>query len=124
MLTSPGYPDNYPHNQDKTFPIVAAEGKVIQVTFQTLDIEDHNTCRYDYLMAIDGDGTVLMQKTCGSEINPPPAFRSQTNKVQIIFHSDNNINGKGFQLSWKAVDQGALTTTDAKTDGPTTFRTG
>ena len=105
-MQSPGYPANYPNNEDKTSTIIAAEGKVIQVTFQKVDIESHRTCRYDYVMARDGDGTVLMQKTCGSRKTPPAAFTSRTNKVEIIFHSDRSVNRKGFQLSWKEVDQG------------------
>ena len=104
-VQSPGYPTNYPNNEDKTSTIIAAEGKVIQVTFQKVDIESHRTCRYDYVMARDGDGTVLMQKTCGSRKTPPAAFTSQTNKVEIIFHSDRSVTRKGFQLSWKEVDQ-------------------
>ena len=71
-------------------------------------------------MARDGDGTVLMKKTCGSRKTPPAPFTSQTNKVQIIFHSDPYINRKGFQLSWKAVDPIAPTTIAPKTVRPTT----
>ena len=104
-MQSPGYPANYPNDEDKTFTITAAQGKVIQVTFLRVDIEAHSTCRYDYVMARDGDGTLLMPKTCGSRKTPPAAFRSQTNKVQIIFHSDRSVTRKGFQLSWKEVDQ-------------------
>ena len=105
-MQSPGYPTNYPNNEDKTSTIIAAEGKVIQVTFQKVDIESHLTCRYDYVMARDGDGTVLMQKTCGSGKSPSAAFTSRTNKVEIIFHSDHSVYKKGFHLSWKEVEQG------------------
>ena len=90
---------------------------MIQVTFQRVDIEYHSTCNYDYVMARDGDGTVLMKKTCGSRKAPPAPFTSQTNKVQIIFHSDPYINRKGFQLSWKAVDPSAQTTVFSKGKG-------
>ena len=87
---------------------------MIQVIFHIVDIEYHKTCSYDYVMATDGDGTVLMQKTCGYK-KAPPAFTSQTNKVQIIFHSDIHTNNKGFQLSWKAVDQVQRESTGSRT---------
>ena len=77
---------------------------MIQVTLQRMDIEYHSSCRYDYVMARDGDGTVLMKKKCGL-LPSPVVFTSRTNKVEVIFHSDGSINQSGFQLSWKEVDQ-------------------
>ena len=104
IIQSPDYPANYPNNMDETFPIVVAQGNVIKVTLQIMDIEYHSSCSYDYVMARDGDGTVLMQKKCGL-LPSPVVFTSRTNKVEIIFHSDRSINKSGFQLSWKEMDQ-------------------
>ena len=104
-LQSPGYPSNYPDNEDKTSTITVAKGKAIRVTFSRVAIESHRSCNYDYVMARDGDGSVLLSKTCGSGRPPPAPFTSKTNNIQIIFHSDSSVNKGGFELSWKEVDQ-------------------
>ena len=102
-LQSPGYPSKYPNNEDKTSTITVPKGSVIQVTFKFVNIESHRSCGYDYVMARDGDGSLLMSKTCGSGKPPPAPFTSKTNQIQIIFHSDKTVNKGGFKLTWKEV---------------------
>jgi cubilin len=100
-LQSDNYPKNYPNGQHKTYTITAPAGKVVEVEFDSFTVEAHGSCAYDYLMAMDGDGSVLMKKKCGPA--KPAQFTSKTNKVTILFHSDSSVPAKGFKLSWKAV---------------------
>ena len=39
LITSPGYPSNYPDNQDKTFPIKVTAGQVIEILFTDFNLE-------------------------------------------------------------------------------------
>jgi V8-like Glu-specific endopeptidase len=105
-LQSDNYPQNYPNGQHKTYTITAPTGKVIDVWFYSfvLEADQGTSCAYDYLMAMDGDGSVLMKKKCGA--TKPAKFTSKTNKVTIIFHSDSSVTAKGFKLSWDAHTKG------------------
>jgi hypothetical protein len=74
---------------------------VVEVVFNSFALEHHCGCIYDYVVAKDGNGSRLMDKSCGSK--KPKTFRSHTNIVKIGFTTDHNVTDKGFKLSWKAV---------------------
>ena len=101
LVTSPGYPSNYPDNQDKTFPIKVTAGQVIEILFTDFNLEPHASCEYDYVTVLDGDGSTLLAKTCGT--NKPGKITSKTNVANIKFKSDTSVNNKGFRAEWKAV---------------------
>lgn len=48
-LTSPGYPDDYPHNTDCLWNIQVQRGRTVVLTFYDFDIEGHTNCTYDYV---------------------------------------------------------------------------
>ena len=72
-----------------------------------------NNCTGDHVKITDGDGTILMEKSCGSE-NPthpwyymPPIITSRSHRVDIFFHSDDDGWAyTGWSLSWTAVTAG------------------
>ena len=101
LITSPGYPSNYPDNQDKTYPIQVAAGQVIEILFTDFNLEPHASCEYDHVTVLDGDGSTLLAKTCGT--NKPGKITSKTNVANIKFKSDTSVNNKGFRAEWKAV---------------------
>jgi len=96
---SENFPNNYPNSLDKNYTIKADDTFVIE--FSSFDLEDHSTCLYDWVMIIDGDGSVLMPSKCGSEI--PAPVTTNTNTAVVIFHSDHSVNKPGFRLQWKTV---------------------
>ena len=49
VLTSPDYPDNYPHNRNCTWTITVPAGHQISINFTTFSLESHARCQYDYL---------------------------------------------------------------------------
>ena len=50
LITSPGYPDSYPNNVDSCVTLIYTnESKVIQLSFDEFDVEQHSECNYDYL---------------------------------------------------------------------------
>ena len=53
------------------------------------------------MTVVDGDGTTLLAKTCGSwsTFSVP----SRTNRVWIYFHSDSSVTKKGFSATWTSV---------------------
>ena len=95
------------------------EGLIISLQFTAFDIEaeydyDYDTyeydyesftCPYDHLTITDGDGTTLMEKSCGNSL--PAAIRSTSNIVNLLFSTDNYDAGhSGWSVSWSAVTPG------------------
>ena len=81
-----------------------ATGHIIEILFTDFVLEYHSSCRYDWVQVVDGDGTELLTKTCGTN-KPSAAIRSKTNKATVKFHSDTSANKKGFRAEWKAVQK-------------------
>ena len=61
-------------------------------------------CNYDHLTIMDGDGTTLMEKSCGSSL--PAAITSRSNNVKLMFITDRSDIESGWSLNWTAVTPG------------------
>ena len=137
VITSPNHPGNYPNNLEKTETIQVEQGLMILLEFNAFDIEeseyaknpdygideyslyyDYDTpeCVYDYLTITDGNGTTLMEKSCGSTSDGnvvigrenigsslPPAIRSSSNTINLMFTTDGSTSYTGWFVSWRAV---------------------
>ena len=113
---------NYPKNVDKTEHVVVNAGKILRLEFTRFDIGNPvtlniETCLTDFVRITDGDGTTLMDNSCGMDddhpMQPtyfqPPIITTKTNKVEIYFHtSDDPIVSLDTQwsLRWMAVAEG------------------
>ena len=73
--------------------------------FTAFDVEYDSTCSDDHVTIKNGDGTTLMEKTCGSSL--PAAVTSTSNIVEIYFHTDSGWSYSGWRLTWRAVTPGA-----------------
>merc|ERR1719153_2093249 len=103
-ITSENYPNSYPDNIDKEYPI-NADG-TFEIKFSDFALEDpasDSSC-YDWVTIKDGDGSILLDKTCGSDI--PPPITSNTNTARVFFYTDRNINARGFSLDWEVEESG------------------
>ena len=94
----------------------------LSLEFTAFDIEYHPNCHWDHLTITDGDGTTLMEKSCGSSFDGDvivggqsigaslPAAISTSNVVNLVFSTndydyfDNGISG--WSVSWSAVTPG------------------
>ena len=108
------HPDNYPHNLDKTQTLQVETGKMLKLEFTHFAVEWGSTCSYDYVKITDGDGTTLMDNSCGfSNVDTydfllyfqPPTITTKTNTVEIFFHTNDFSTGRdtSWKLSWTAV---------------------
>jgi len=101
-LTSTNYPSPYPPYLDTKQNISVSAGNRIKLRFTDFNVEDdHVDCGYDYLLVQDGDGTILLDKTCGSSL--PDDITSRTNFVQVIFHSDEIEQRSGWRIEWQTI---------------------
>jgi len=109
LVTSPNWgKGNYPVNLDKVYPIKVAAGSIIEILFTDFMLEGRHSssCIFDWVKVVDGDGTELLGKTCGTN-KPAAAIKSNTNEARIEFHSDLSIDDKGFRAEWKACTGGS-----------------
>ena len=119
-VTSPKHPNNYPDNLDKTEVIEVESGKILRLNFTSFAVHacgDINTCSCDFVKITDGDGTTLMDNSCGysdpsssgassSLYFLPPIITTRSNRVEIFFHTDGSGTKTGWSLSWSAVTPG------------------
>jgi len=101
IMTSPKYPGKYPNKYQKTKTIEGADGTVLVIQFTAFNVESHASCKNDYLRIRDGNGTVLMGKTCGTSL--PPKITSYTNTVKVDFKTNSKVTRTGWRLVWHSV---------------------
>ena len=121
-MTSPNHPGTYPDNLEKTETIQVEQGLTISLEFTAFDIqyaEYCGDCSCDHLTITDGDGTTLMEKSCGGSTfdnvviggqiigsSLPPTITSRTNIVNLMFSTDDYGTRTGWSVSWSAVSPG------------------
>lgn len=101
ILTSENFPSNYPNNIHKDQTMKVATGNIIMLHFTDFSVESESLCRYDYLTINDGDGTILLDKTCG--YNLPQNINSRTETVHIVFHTDVSVVRSGWRIEWSSL---------------------
>ncbi|XP_074837804.1 bone morphogenetic protein 1 isoform X3 [Carettochelys insculpta] len=105
-IQSPNYPDEYRPNKVCTWKITISEGFHVGLTFQSFEIERHDSCAYDYLEIRDGssESSSLIGRYCGYD--KPDDIKSTSNKLWMKFISDGSINKAGFAVNFfKEVDE-------------------
>ena len=69
VVTSPNHPDFYPRNINKTETIEVESGKILRLEFTHFAVltcgDGVITCPCDFVKITDGDGTTLMDESCG-----------------------------------------------------------
>ena len=105
VVTSPNHPNNYPNNLRQTNTIEVEEGLIVEMQFTAFAVHSYSWSCYDHVTIKNGDGTTLMEKTCGSSL--PAAVTSTSNRVEVYFHTDGSYSKTGWRLTWRAVTPGA-----------------
>ena len=117
VITSPNHPANYPNNLKKTEYVTVKKGKILRLEFTAFAVwvgGSIDTCPTDFVRITDGDGTTLMDNSCGYSDRDPsdryyirlPIITTKTNKVEIYFHTDESFARSGWNLTWTAVAEG------------------
>ncbi|NWW79543.1 MASP1 protease, partial [Climacteris rufus] len=102
VITSADFPSPYPKSSDCLYRIELEEGFFITLNFEdSFDVEDHPevTCPYDHIKIKAGQKE--FGPFCGEK--SPGRIETQTNSVQIFFHSDNSGENRGWKLSYTAI---------------------
>ena len=135
VVTSPNYPGNYPDNVEKTHTIQVKPGLILSLEFTAFNIEPplnrYNAhCSSDHLTIMDGDGTTLMERSCGPfsadgydvesdnkiviggrimNSSLPANLHSRSNIVKLFFITNSLLTKTGWSINWNAVTPGVVT---------------
>jgi len=102
MVRSPEYPKQYSNNLDSEQVITVTPGNKIKMVFMFMSIENESSCRYDYIMIRDQDGTILLPRTCG-RLDRHLEMISSTHQVVVMFHTDRSVIATGFLIQWEEI---------------------
>lgn len=100
IFTSPRYPDNYNNSLSCQWTITSPSTTRMQLRFTDFDLEQSNSCTYDYLEIFDSSST-LIGRFCGNNI--PDLIESQSNKLYLVFRTDSADTRRGFEATWIAL---------------------
>lgn len=95
-ITSPLYPERYPHNVKCTWQILAPVDHQITLTFDHMDLEEGKIC-FDKV-SVHGGPTQPVTNFCGALI--PMPIKSLSNTITVEFISDDSISRSGFSVSF------------------------
>jgi len=108
-------------DRDLTEHITVETGRILRLQFETFRVypgSSIHTCSYGFVRITDGDGTTLMDNSCGySDFDPssspyfrPPIITTKTNKVDIYSYPS-DVKHFSWQLRWTTVEEGTATST-------------
>lgn len=104
QIQPPSIGDAYSRNANCTWIIVAPPNHIIQLTFDSFDLETGAQCYFDYVRVIDGISNTGSDigTYCGNRI--PPIIHSTTDVLTINFKSDGSLQGDGFLATYSFLD--------------------
>uniref|UniRef100_T1J517 Cubilin n=1 Tax=Strigamia maritima TaxID=126957 RepID=T1J517_STRMM len=97
IVSSPGYPEQYPKNIECYTKIHAPHNSKIILTFMSFNLEDDMQCHYDYVELSSPSG--LTRRYCGNWNSRLKLLRyiSTGNVLQMLFKSDYSHSFVGFR---------------------------
>ena len=135
---------NYYDENDCWVTIAPPGSNQITLTFNSFDIEapsnGYSYCNWDYLEIFDGADTTApsLGQFCNTLTGSPGVISSSGGAITVLLHSDQAVNGTGFEADWSCVFPSAppesmfgisdsvscnstISFTDLSTNGPTTW---
>ncbi|XP_047215265.1 suppressor of tumorigenicity 14 protein isoform X2 [Girardinichthys multiradiatus] len=98
-FTSPLYPSFYPPGMDCKWTIKVSQGKKVRLSFNMFRMKepgvDFRKCHKDYV-------EIMGKRYCGEMLSL--ALTSESNVVEVSFHSDRSYSDKGFKAEYSAFD--------------------
>lgn len=105
-LESPNFPSRYPPKKECIWEITVERGYQVALMFQAFELENHDSCVYDYVEVRDGKtrNSTLLGKFCG--FNVPTDIVSSSNTLSVRFVSDGSAQKSGFSATFvKEIDE-------------------
>ncbi|XP_053561181.1 discoidin, CUB and LCCL domain-containing protein 2 [Bombina bombina] len=109
-FTSINYPQTYPNSTVCEWEIRVKPGDRIHLKFGDFDIEDSNSCHFNYVRIYDGIGPTRSEiaKYCGLALQLEDPIESKSNVITVQFMSGTHISGRGFLASYSTTNKTGL----------------
>ncbi|KAL7057714.1 hypothetical protein AAHC03_016359 [Spirometra sp. Aus1] len=103
IISSPGYPREYPPNANCTWLLEVPFGFSVVLTFESFELGGQLDCLSDYVEVGNGplESSRLLRKICGTDL--PAPIRSTWNTMTLRFVTGNAIPRKGFKARFEKV---------------------
>lgn len=104
VITSPRYPNPYPHLADCEWRITVHPGSEIALHIEDFELESWNNCDYDSVKIYEGKKTAGQQpkmKLCSTQ-SDGQLIRIHDHEATIVFNSDSSNAYRGFRISYEA----------------------
>ena len=122
-ITSPGYPNSFPHHIKCTWVIRGPVGRSIQLNFEDLDLDvrqvigNHSYCRSQMIMAHSSasqhpqtEAVIEFpnqdDRLCGNQI-PEPVLSSSNSLTLRFYTFESTASHRGFKVNWNAYQAAA-----------------
>ncbi|XP_076437271.1 cubilin-like isoform X2 [Babylonia areolata] len=104
VITSPGYPGDYPNNRNCTWTIQVNTGRQIRLNITAFRLE---SCPHDYLEIRNGgfSSSPLVGRFCGTSV-ATPVILSHSNSLWLRFVSDGSRTYSGFRVFYDGTATG------------------
>lgn len=111
---------NYSDGRDYTMTFYpSTSGAMIEVVFESFELEDHDNCAYDWLKIYDGESTSAPQigsAYCGTDSPGTVTAANGAGALTFVFHSDGNVNASGWQALISCEGGSAMPMADFEAD--------
>ncbi|XP_069504454.1 cubilin [Ambystoma mexicanum] len=100
-ITSPNYPNLYPHNRVCEWRITVPVGRRVTFAVNDMRIQDEQNCDHDYVAVINGlrPNSPSLQRMCGY-VSPGTQVKSSGNTMKVIFATDGAVSSGGFSATY------------------------
>ncbi|XP_019897556.2 cubilin [Esox lucius] len=103
-ISSPNYPNLYPHSRTCRWEITVTSGRRVTLTIDDLRLEgSESSCYADYVEVLNGFGATAprLQRLCGT-VPAGYQVRSSGNTMTVVFQTDSSVSNGGFTASYSS----------------------
>uniref|UniRef100_A0A8C1I6Q0 Cubilin (intrinsic factor-cobalamin receptor) n=1 Tax=Cyprinus carpio TaxID=7962 RepID=A0A8C1I6Q0_CYPCA len=102
-ISSPNYPNLYPHSRVCRWRITVPPGRRVTLTINDLRLEEHGTCMFDYVEVINGltPSAAHLGRLCGT-VPAGTQLKSSGNTMLVIFSTDSSVSNGGFTADYSS----------------------
>jgi len=100
IVTSPGWPNDYPNNAYCLWTKKCPKGKTLEIGFKNFDLEYKSDCGYDSVSIYENKNLEIAAAVtfCGSDL--PSTYTSDGRYAAVLFTSDYSVTKPGFKMSY------------------------
>ncbi|KAJ3611231.1 hypothetical protein NHX12_021247, partial [Muraenolepis orangiensis] len=109
-ISSPNYPNLYPHSRLCRWEVIVQAGRRITLTINDLRLEGSGTsCSFDYVEVVNGlaPDSPRLNLFCGS-VPVGTQVRSSGNTMALVFRTDASVSNGGFTASYASSEAADL----------------